>query len=46
MAFLSGPGIPKLYSAVTKITPSAALMASASVLTAAGNPVEFWMSAL
>jgi hypothetical protein len=38
--------MPKLYSGVTKITPSAARTAAASVLTAAGKPVEFWMSAL
>ena len=36
----------KLYSGVQKITPSAARMASASVLTGAGKPVEFWISAL
>ena len=46
IAFFRPPGMPKLYSGVQKITPSAARIASASVLTAAGNPVEFWMSAL
>src|SRR5215469_3520945 len=46
IAFLSPPGMPKLYSGVQKITPSAARMASASVLTGAGKPVEFWISAL
>src|ERR671936_1024397 len=46
IAFLSAPGILKLYSGVQKITPSAARIASASVLTGAGKPVEFWMSAL
>src|SRR5215510_1648862 len=45
-AFLRPPGIVKLYSGVQKTTPSAARMASASTFTGAGNPVEFWMSAL
>src|SRR5215831_15210495 len=46
IAFLRPPGMLKLYSGVQKITPSAARMASASVLTGAGKPVEFWISAL
>src|SRR5712672_2772389 len=39
MAFLRPPGIEKLYSGVTMITPSAARMASASAVTGPGNPV-------
>ena len=46
MAFLSPPGIEKLYSGVTMITPSAARMASASALTAAGKPLASCTSAL
>src|SRR6202048_421980 len=41
IAFLRPPGMPKLYSGVQKITPSAPRMASASVFTGAGKPVEF-----
>jgi hypothetical protein len=46
IAFLSPPGSEKLYSGVQKMTPSAARIASARTFTGAGNPVEFWTSAL
>jgi hypothetical protein len=45
-AFLRPPGMVKLYSGVQNTTPSAARMASANAFTGAGNPVEFWISAL
>src|SRR5262249_1179120 len=44
--FLGAPGTLKLYSGGQKIPRSAAGMASASALTCAGKPVEFWISAL
>ena len=46
IAFFRPPGREKLYSGVQKITPSAARIASASAVASAGNPVEFWISAL
>src|SRR5262249_39309078 len=39
IAFLSAPRTLKLYSGEQKMTPSAARIASASVLTGAGKPV-------
>ena len=38
MAFFKGPGIDQLYSGVTMTMPSAARMASAQAVTAAGTP--------